>query len=126
MAGNISSYLAFFFSRMPVFALYLRIFGHMKAVRIACWAGIVLAFFIYMHALPVTAVFCVPRDGDSWISINTFMRCSQAKIDAIVFGVGNIVMDLYVIILPIPLVAKLQMSTRRKLGVLAVFLTGAM
>jgi hypothetical protein len=118
--------VAFFLSRLPVFMLYNRLFGSIRWFRIACFAGIVAAFIIYVHTLPVVAALCTPRDGNAWTSVATFDQCSEAKPDAIVQGVGNILLDLYALLLPMPIIWTLQMPLKRRLGVATVFLTGSM
>ena len=42
----------------------------------------------------------------------------------IVSGVFNVITDFYVLILPISMVWHLQLSSKRKIGVIAIFLTG--
>ncbi len=51
-------------------------------------------------------------------------RCSRSVTYSLVGASFNIVSDFYLLFLPIPAVLGLQMPTKRKLGVLAIFGTG--
>ncbi len=73
---------AFFFSRIPIFLLYRRIFYSVEWLRYACVGGMVATFLVYLHTVPLVGVFCFPRDGDAWTSMNTFERCSNLKPDS--------------------------------------------
>jgi hypothetical protein len=128
MAQNLFNPIAFFFSRVPVFILYRRMFYSpvQPGFGIACWVGIVAAFLIYVHTFPLVAVLCAPRSGDSYLSTATFNRCSLALPDAIVQGVGNVLLDLYALLLPQPIVWNLKLSMKKKLGVAALFAVGSM
>ena len=105
--------------------LYLRLFGTKLWFRYASWAGIVFAFVIYIHSVPLIAIFCVPRKGDRWASLTTFARCKQAEPDAVAQGAGNITLDLYLLLLPLPVISGLQIPLKKKIGVAAVFLFGS-
>ena len=43
---------------------------------------------------------------------------------AYIQGIFNVVSDFYLLILPIPVVWQLQMPSKRKIGVCAIFMTG--
>lgn len=105
--------------------LYLRLFDSKLWFRYASWVGIVSAFVIYIHSVPLIASFCVPRNGDRWASLATFARCKRASADALAQGAGNIALDMYLLLLPLPVICRLQMPLKRKIGVAAVFLFGS-
>ncbi|KAF2188484.1 hypothetical protein K469DRAFT_748296 [Zopfia rhizophila CBS 207.26] len=125
LSQNLLNPLAFFFSRVPVFMLYRRLFGSIEWFRWACYAGMVAAFAIYVHTVPIVAAFCVPQGEAHWTDMATFQRCSRAKPDSIAQGVGNIVLDLYGLLLPLPVIWGLHLPLKRKIGVAVVFLTGS-
>jgi hypothetical protein len=56
----------------------------------------------------------------------TFERCSRAKPDAIAQGIGNILLDLYALVLPLPVVWGLHLPLKKKLGLMIIFLTGSL
>ena len=73
---------------------------------------------------------CSPRNGSSqtaWIAALESNRCLRPeKTLSVVVGVGNVLSDFYLILLPLPAVWGLQIPARRKLAILSMFLTGSM
>ncbi|CAD6442075.1 0de9d5bd-53e4-4820-bcb1-d4ed5f30df0c [Sclerotinia trifoliorum] len=115
---------AFLFSRIPILLLYLRIFKSTKKFRYAVYFGFAADFAIYMVNVPVLAYFCAPRPGGSWDTPDTLAKCARIEPLAIVQGACNILLDIYILLLPVQPIVKLQMPTKSKLNVLAVFTTG--
>jgi hypothetical protein len=118
--------VAFFFSRLPVFMLYRRIFDSVRWFRWCCYIGMVGAFVIYMHTVPVVAALCYPQSGYSFHDTHTFERCSRAKPDAIAQGAGNIFLDLYALLLPLPIIWGLRLPLKKRIGLMVVFTTGSL
>ena len=74
-------------------------------------------------------VMCGPKDGQSqysYLIARASEKCARASPLDIIIGIVNIISDLYLIILPLPAVWSLNMAFGRKVGVLAIFLTGFM
>lgn len=77
-----------------------------------------------MHwtGVPLATYFCVPRIGEPWNDVETISRnCANDEIYGIVQGVLSVVLDLYIFILPIPIILGLQMPVKRRLSILGVF-----
>lgn len=74
----------------------------------------------------VGIVLCTPKPKQSWASMNYRERSSQDKALAEIYGVFGLVSDLYIFILPLPVLRRLNMSSKKKIGVTATFLTGLM
>ena len=112
-----------FFAKGAIFLLYLRIFTANKTMKYSIWFGLAFDFVLYWINIPFESWYCAPRAGDPW-SLETVGRtCSDNIMFGLVQGVLAVVLDLYIFILPIPIVLSLQMSTRRRLSVLGVFAT---
>lgn len=74
-------------------------------------------------------VMCGPKDGQSQFSYLSALarpECRRTRELGIAIGVVNVVSDLYLILIPLPAVWCLQLPLRRKVGVVAMFLTGSM
>ncbi|MCJ1244727.1 hypothetical protein MMC30_001926 [Trapelia coarctata] len=72
-------------------------------------------------------VLCGPKDGRSqysYLSALASKKCARSGPLVIMTGVVNVISDLYLIMLPIPAVWSLNLPFRKKVGVLAIFLTG--
>lgn len=71
-------------------------------------------------------VFCYPRRGEGFLLTDLPGRPCPAEAArlGIAQGVGNIIGDFYLLIMPMPVVWKLQLSLQKKIGVTAIFMTG--
>ena len=100
-----------FFTKLALLLLYHRIFYPDKKTRYAIWLGIVVSFVFY---LIIAILFISVSD------LRTKLLLNRAN------GVANVVSDFYILTIPIFAISRLQMSSSRKLGVSAIFLTGAL
>jgi hypothetical protein len=115
---------AFIATRLPFFLLYLRVFGTSKPFRFACYFGMTFYVIANVVEVPIYTYYCAPLPGKPWASLETLMRCATAEPVSIMLGAVNIFSDIYILILPMPMIWKLQMSLERKLGIMAIFTTG--
>ncbi|KAI0409839.1 hypothetical protein F4802DRAFT_542267 [Xylaria palmicola] len=123
-AGNTLQALAYFTSRLPILLLYLRLFGTKRSFRVAVFIAIAAAAGFYLTSIPLISYFCTPSPGGDWGSLDVFAKCQRLLDWALVQGSGDIALNVYILVLPIPPIARLQMPLNKKLGVLAIFLTG--
>ncbi|KAJ6021167.1 hypothetical protein N7540_006671 [Penicillium herquei] len=111
------------FPRLMLLALYLRIFERHQKYRIACYSlMVVLVAFafadIFVSAFicwPIHYLWAVDHDGRC-INIWQFYRYGTLP---------NIFIDLFMLVLPMPIVWRLQVSRQVKIGLGATFLTGS-
>lgn len=99
-----------FFTKLALLLFYHRIFYPDKKTRYAIWLGVVVSFLAY---LIIMILFISVSDSNSKLLLNRAI------------GVVNVVSDFYTLTIPIVAISRLQMSRSRKLGVSAIFLTGA-
>ncbi|KAG8425927.1 hypothetical protein J3459_008621 [Metarhizium acridum] len=90
------------------------------------WVGIGFTVVSYATLLAVWIFYSVPRSGDKgWTDPGYFMRVAHdTPIISVVLGVLGIVTDFYVIAIPLTAISSLNLSTKKKLGVSALFITG--
>ena len=110
--------------KLAILVLYLRIFTK-RQDRIACW--VVGAFMIANLVGTMVAGFlmCIPLKflwnrtiaGGHCININAWYRWSSLM---------NISTDLVMLVLPLPVVWKIQSSKKIKIGLTFTFATGSM
>lgn len=112
---------ALFTGKAALLLLYYRIFSPNSSFRWKIYVTFTIALLSNLAMVPVEAVFCSPPHGD-WSKTNP--NCDKTYSFAVFNGTMNVIIDLTAFYLPIPLVLKLHMSLRRKLGVLAIFATG--
>ena len=113
-----------FFAKLSLFLLYLRIFSPSRNMRFLIYFGIVFNFIYYVATAVSMMALCLPRKGEIWAVALYSSRCHHAITMTYVQGIFNIVSDLFLLGLPIPVVLRLQMPQRKKWGVIAIFATG--
>lgn len=86
------------------------------------WAGVWSCVVFYMSILIVLLATCLP--AHKLLPTNpTPFESPQLKI-AIAMSIFSVVTDIYVLAIPVNLVFQLPLPLERKVGVLAIFLTG--
>ena len=65
---------------------------------------------------------CLPDNGGSWAEAG--QKCNKTSIYAYIPGPAGVAFDLFLIYLPASVVIHLNIPLRRKIGVLAIFMTG--
>lgn len=113
-----------FFAKSSLMLLYLRLFGLSRGFRYTIYVGLVVTFCVCLVGLPVTAYYCAPSPGQEWSVQTIGASCQKSILPGVVQGALNVVLDLFIISLPVPVILGLHMSPRRRIAVLAVFLTG--
>lgn len=126
LARDVLFSLATFFAKCSILLLYLRVFAPLKWFRYTIWSTIVFMFGVYWCYVGVNAGLCAPLPGKSWASPASLTECEKQETYAIIHGASNVVIDILILVLPLPIVWKLQMRRSKRLGVLAVFGTGGM
>ena len=101
--------------------LYLRIFSIDKLMRYLILGGIFLQVLFYT-AFTACAIALEGLCTSTSATTNSF--CVNNYKVVYLASIFGILSDVYVLILPIPPVMQLQFSSRRKLGVLLIFMTG--
>ena len=104
--------------------LYPQIFGLMRWLRYGCYIGIVVMTLFYVSYWIVQVYFTTPEHGQSWLQDFESPRYSNAMKVAIPLTSLSLVFDIYIFVLPIAGVLRLQMSRRRKLAISAMFISG--
>ena len=111
---------------MSLLLLYYRIFAIDRWTKIAIYFGSIVIGLFYLACILVVAALCIPRPGERWISVKYATRCERIGILGPILGIFGLVSDLYIYILPLPILFRLQMSLKKKLAIVPVFLTGLM
>ena len=110
-------------ARIALLLLYRRIFPlrwlHITVNCLLAFAvALTITWFLFslLQCNPVQAAWDTSVKG----------QCVDVFVPFIVFNWGNIVLDLVMLSLPIPILWKLNMSTSRKVQVTGIFLTGGL
>jgi hypothetical protein len=116
---------AMFFAKAAVATLYMRIFDAIHWIRWTCWVLLVLMACAYGSTIPVYAIYSFPYGDEKW-DLTLGAKATPTDKMGIATASFNVVSDLFLLIAPIPIILKLNLSFRKKFGLSAVFLTGIM
>ena len=110
--------------KMSILCLYLRIFNVNRPFRYCTWA-VMLITFGYLFSNLWTQIFGCRPIAKNWIPDLPGHCILTPKAD---YGYGslNFITDLLIFVLPLPIVWRLQLSSRDKLGVSVILIIGSM
>ncbi|KAI0152862.1 hypothetical protein GGR57DRAFT_160256 [Xylariaceae sp. FL1272] len=120
------------FVKLALLVLYLRVFAPDIRTRWMIWVGIATVIVFYVIAIIINIRLCVPMsmstpvpDPVQWKKKLEASTCSQPvyNLNAAI-GVFGVISDLYILLIPVSMVLKLQIPKARKYGILGIFLTG--
>lgn len=95
-------------------------------MRFFNYTGAVITVLFYTATTIVQFVYFTPTRGQTWVS----KFAAEDSLKSIQVGVPiaaiGLVLDVYILVLPIFGVMQLQLSNKRRLGIIVIFLTGLM
>ena len=109
--------------KLSILLLYLRIFINSR-FRQLCWAGVTFVSCMCVANTLVAIFACRPVAG--FYNSNIKATCINDVQFYWATAILNVVTDLYILVLPIPMVWRLQISFKRKLGISAMFMLGGL
>ena len=92
-------------------------------MRIAIRIGIIFSGLVSVTYIPLAAILTAPHTGETWASVLRSGRPQKDLIWGVVQAAINILLDLLIFILPVPVILRLHLSTRKKIQLLSVFTT---
>ena len=109
--------------KLAILLLYLRIFNVNKTFKYFTWATMFLVFG-YLFSNFLTLIFgCTPVDK-YWHPAFTGHCIKTIQADY-AYGAMNFISDLIMFILPLPMIWRLQLSRRQKLGISLILMGGS-
>lgn len=117
---------AYFFSKASILLLFYQLFDVEPKTHYAIWAGMFVNFAICATSLGVEAYYQAPNpfNGETWDDVMITAKPHLATPWGIAQSVLSTVLDVLIFVLPIPVIARLNLSTRKRVKILAVFSTG--
>jgi hypothetical protein len=107
--------------KIAILALYMRLFKPEKLFRIVSWITVCLCIVFAATSFSVAAAACAPKHG-IW---QLRMECgSWMTMVGVVGGACWLFIDFVIFALPIPVIRKLNMPPRKKLGLVILFAVG--
>lgn len=115
-----------FFAKSSILLLYLQLFSVAQRMRIAIWAGLIGMGVIYWAAFPIEIPFMTPSRGQTWQELALSGKPNTIGVWGIVQGPLSVLVDIYIFVLPFPILTRLNLSRRRRLELLFVFATASL
>ncbi|KAF2679170.1 hypothetical protein K458DRAFT_422593 [Lentithecium fluviatile CBS 122367] len=121
---NFIAWPAIFLAKISILLMYLRLFRIKQSIRHAAFAGMLWTAMTYLPNMAVAGYWCSAHFGEQW-DFNVGIRCgSKAPLKWLVTSAAmSVALDIYIFLLPIPVVLGLKLSGRKRLGLLFVFTT---
>ncbi|RAL17624.1 uncharacterized protein BO97DRAFT_448093 [Aspergillus homomorphus CBS 101889] len=111
-----------FFAKASILLLYQQIFPLEKPMKLAIRLGLVATFVIYWPHVALESYFCAPHVGETWTDLLITRRPEKMIFWGILQGTLA-VMDLCILILPLPRLWTLQLSRPKRLQIMTLFST---
>ena len=109
--------------KVSVVLFYLRIFKTVKLYRSCCWAMIAI-LVIWCIFFDFRLIFTCVAVQKFWNSTIDHGSCRPEKPDYMATAVSNIVIDVLILTLPMPMIWRLNAPTLRKVGLVVIFVAG--
>ena len=116
--------VAYVFVKLTFFILYWNIFYPFRWLKFGIVGGAAVVVSVYSAFTIASFVGAIPPPGHSWLENWETSRDSIGKRLSIPLAILALVSDIYIIILPISGVLRLQLSRKRKFGLSMLFMAG--
>ncbi|KAK4152538.1 hypothetical protein C8A00DRAFT_44434 [Chaetomidium leptoderma] len=126
LARSLLGITATFLSKVSIFLLFHQIFAIERRMQISIWAGLTATFLVFAASVGYQLHHFTPIPGTTWneLALSGGNPLEGSTAWAVVSSVLNLMLELYVFLLPLPTIATLSWSTRKRLKASAVFSTG--
>ncbi|KAK2599573.1 hypothetical protein N8I77_011314 [Diaporthe amygdali] len=111
------------FSKVSLFLLFLQIFDIRDGMRLAIRIGIAATLIIYFPSFPMAGYYQAPSPGQSWENVMITGRPQNGIYWGIVQSALGILLDLYMFVLPLPIITQLHISKTKRNQLVLVFST---
>lgn len=117
--------VTFLFIKSSFFLLYLQLFSTIRWLKICSYIGLVVTNITYLTTMTVfIVIWGPPKGGESWFSWRSFPSTSELlRLSGSQASLGLII-DVYILAIPIIGVQKLRINRRKKIGIILTFLSG--
>lgn len=107
---------------------YRRIFalGHNGVFNTASWVLIIIIICWTLSFFWATVFLCDTNFSHLWTNLENQAKCTNTVAEMEGLAVSDVITDGLVLLIPLPSVWRLQMKTKQKVAVTAIFLVGAL
>ncbi|KAI0423476.1 hypothetical protein F5Y09DRAFT_241116 [Xylaria sp. FL1042] len=117
-----------FFSKTATLILFRQIFATSRAMDIAIWVGVIVCFATSASGLVIESYYAAPHIGDTWdnLAAKTISGPLPSMYWSVVQGAIGTVLDVYIFILPLTVLIRLNLSMTKKIQIIAIFFVGVL
>lgn len=106
--------------------MYHQLFRIHRWIRVCVWVGILFGIAIYVPSIPLAAILSAPKVGQTWEEELEYLASTGDK--SFIYwgpiqGSCSVLLDLFIFVMPLPVLKNLQLPTKRKLQLFALFAT---
>lgn len=117
-----------FFPKAAIFLMYRELFRvYSNAVHISIWLGLIFTFLTNASHVPVSLAFLAPHYGEDWndvlVRLSAHSSGPQYLLLGPIQGAVSVILDIYIFILPLPIIYHIILSPRKKIQLLLFFST---
>ena len=124
--GSIMYGVIIFIIKLSILLQYLRIFTPAKKTDLIYWASHTLIWtnFVFYFVSSFLEIFACKPIAKVWDPLIANGQCMNLQAINVAAAAFNVLSDVSILVLPQKVIWKLHMSSRRKLGISSIFLTG--
>ncbi|KAI0409963.1 hypothetical protein F4802DRAFT_8513 [Xylaria palmicola] len=120
---SVVSPLALWTCKAPILFLYLRVFGVKRWLRAASRAVLALTALIYLAGLVAVPPACAPPARE--LSEAFIEGCqTRTRMISVFLGGVSVLADVFILVLPMPVIFGLKLLARSRVGLALLFLSG--
>ncbi|VUC22502.1 unnamed protein product [Clonostachys rosea] len=120
------STLSAYFAKSPLLLLYVQLFNVKTWVRIASYGTLAIAFVLYVVSFSYATADCVLGAKDVIQQTEVDFCVDKAYIVNIANAAISLASDLIIFIIPLPIIARLNLRKSKRLGIAFIFFWGFM
>ncbi|KAK5630925.1 hypothetical protein RRF57_006640 [Xylaria bambusicola] len=129
LAATYTYFVAAIFIKVSILVFYRRIFGFARYANVLIWIGVTFTVILYTAIISIFIYFCVPHHEDysssGFFSSESLQRCMGVSGWTIfVTGVVSVVIDAYILAIPLGFLTQLNTSIRRRASLCTLFAVG--
>ena len=114
------------FTKLTFFLLYFEVFRPLRWLRITVYIGATLTCAFYGAATIMQMILDIPRHGETWAERSLSQKKPNSTTLSIPLAAVGLGFDIILLVIPIAAVLGLHLPTRRKLGVIFIFMFGTL
>ncbi|KAK9423295.1 hypothetical protein SUNI508_04189 [Seiridium unicorne] len=113
------------FPKAAILVLYLQFFSVKKWVRPAVYVGLVFNFLTYAPLVASAIYYTTPRGGTTWAELALSTTPQRGLYMTTVKAAMSVLLNLYILVIPLPILYRLHLAVSKRLQLIAVFATAS-